>query len=530
MLAASRPIPAADARKSEGSARKLYEEGRREERAGHMARAYLLYSQAAGLEPENQLYWLRSQAVQSRAALESPPKAPGAVVNAAHAASRDSVFDPITAKDRAAERHPQPPPTLKAPADRRDFDLRADPRSLWEQIAKSLGLDTVFDGDYPTSGPQIHFHLTDSDYRQTLRAMEAATDSFLVPISSKLLLVVKDTDQKRREVEPTEEVSVAVPQATTMQELSEIVQGVRQLFTIEHIVWDSSQNMVVMRDRVSRVEPARRVIEELLHHRPQVQIEMDLVEVDRSYSLAYGVDLPGNFPLIFLGKFWQSVPSIPQGITALATFGGGYTQLGLAIANSTITATLTRSGARTLTRTYVRAIDGLPATVHVGDRFPVMSSGYFGPANFSTGGQVYTPPPSFTFEDLGVSLKVTPHINGMDEVSLEIESEFKVLSGSSLNGIPVISNRKLISKVRLSHGQWAVIGGLMSSSDARTIHGIPWLSGIPVLGQLIRKNTKDQGDSQVLLLVKPILLDLPPDQFVTPTIWTGSEMRPVTQF
>src|SRR6185295_113138 len=53
---------------------RLYAEGRKAERAGHMAQAYLLYSQAAALEPQNQLYQLRSQAVQSRAALESPPK------------------------------------------------------------------------------------------------------------------------------------------------------------------------------------------------------------------------------------------------------------------------------------------------------------------------------------------------------------------------------------------------------------------------------------------------------------------------
>ena len=165
--------------------------------------------------------------------------------------------------------------------------------------------------------------------------------------------------------------------------------------------------------------------------------------------------------------------------------------------------------------------------MHAGDKFPVMSSGYFGPTNFQNG-QVYQPPPSFTFEDLGVTMKVTPHIHGMDEVTLELEAEFKVLSGQSLNGIPVISSRKLTSKVRLREGEWGVVGGLMTSSEARTIQGIAGLSQIPVLGQLIRSNTKDVNTIDVLMLIKPTLLNLPPDQFVSPPIWTGSDARPPT--
>src|ERR1700676_5378720 len=69
LLASHRPTSA-------DNAAKQFEEGRKAERAGQMVRAYLLYSRAAALEPTNQFYWLKSQAVQSRAALEAPPKAP----------------------------------------------------------------------------------------------------------------------------------------------------------------------------------------------------------------------------------------------------------------------------------------------------------------------------------------------------------------------------------------------------------------------------------------------------------------------
>src|SRR5258708_23528212 len=96
-------------------------------------------------------------------------------------------------------------------------------------------------------------------------------------------------------------------------------------------------------------------------------------------------------------------------------------------------------------------------------------------------GRVFTPPPAINFEDLGLTLKITPHIHGVDEVSLDIDAEFKLLGAGAVDGIPIISNRKYESKVRLVTGEWAVLAGLMTGSDARTITGIPILSAIPFL-------------------------------------------------
>jgi len=510
-----------------GDAAKVYEEGQQAERSGRMARAYLLYSQAAALEPTNQMYWLKSQAVQSRAALESPPKVPAKVTESDPVAADSTAFDKLSPKDRSAARIPQPPVALQGAPGFKDFDVRADAKALWVQVAHAYNLDAVFDGDFQT-GPPVHFQITQADFRGALHAAEAVTASFIVPISRRLLLVVNDNEQKRRDLEPTVFATILVPQAVATQELVEIAQAVRQLFTLEHMAWDSQQNMVVMRDRISRVVPARQVFEELIHHRPQVDIELELLEVDKSDSLAYGVDLPTALQLVYLGTFWNSPLAIPATVSKLLTFGGGRTKFGIGIADATLLAKMDRSNARTLVRTDVRAIDGMPASIHVGDRFPVMTAGYFGPASSSQGGQVYLPPPSFAFEDLGVNMKVTPHIHGMDEVTLDLETEFKVLTSGSSNGIPIISSRKLATKVRLREGEWGVVSGLLSSSEARTIHGLAGLTSIPVLGQLLRKTSLDESTSEVLVIIKPTLLNLPPNQFVMPAIWTGSETRPST--
>src|ERR1035441_3397207 len=115
-----------------------------------------------------------------------------------------------------------------------------------------------------------------------------------------------------------------------------------------------------------------------------------------------------------------------------------------------------------------------------------------------------------------------------EEVTLTVEAEFKVLGGTSLNGIPVISNRSLKSDVTLKMGEWAVVAGLIDDEDARTIAGIAGLAGIPVIGPLTRSTTRNTSADQVLILLRPTLLTQPPDNSLTHVFRMGAEMRPLT--
>jgi Flp pilus assembly secretin CpaC len=84
------------------------------------------------------------------------------------------------------------------------------------------------------------------------------------------------------------------------------------------------------------------------------------------------------------------------------------------------------------------------------------------------------------------------------------------------------------STVRLDTGQWAVVAGLMEASEARTIAGLAGVATLPVLGPLVSTHTKNKDSRQVLILLRPRLVTLPPDQVVTRTLRVGSDTRPVT--
>ena len=77
-----------------------------------------------------------------------------------------------------------------------DIDLHGDSKQIWQDLAKIFGLDCVFDGDYQPTGP-MRFRLKSVDYRVAMRGLEAATSTFMIPITSKVFMVAKDTPQKR---------------------------------------------------------------------------------------------------------------------------------------------------------------------------------------------------------------------------------------------------------------------------------------------------------------------------------------------
>jgi type II secretory pathway component GspD/PulD (secretin) len=207
-------------------------------------------------------------------------------------------------------------------------------------------------------------------------------------------------------------------------------------------------------------------------------------------------------------------------------FGGGASAFAIGVANATVIANFNKSNARTLLRTTISSMDGMPVTFHSGEKYPILTSGYFGPASFN-GPNAYRPPPSFTFEDLGLVVKLTPRIHGMDEVTLEMDAEFKVLAGQALNGIPIISNRKLSTKVRLKENESAVVAGLMSRDEAISISGLAGLAQIPGLRWLVSQHTKSHNADEVLMVLRPHLLSIPPDEMITRSIWVGTETRPM---
>jgi hypothetical protein len=526
----------------DSEASRLARKARRAQVKGNVSEAYLLYSRASTLEPRNRGYASKARLLGAKAAALATAH-PVALPDAEPSPDVSSVFDDVgTTVFR-------PPPELHPRQGRFDVSLDGDYKGLFIQLSAIYGLDCVFDSDYEP-GRRFHFVLTQADYRDALNSLAAATNSFVVPLSDKVFLVAKDVLEKRKDLEQAISVTVPIPQYITTQELIELAQAVRQACGVEKLAWDNKTGSIVMRDRVSRVMPAQELFLNLFAHRAQVMIDLQMIELTRSDIVNYGINLPNLFTVAFSGTTSSTssgssaTNSYPYGslsyiLAALAGQSG--TTVGQAIVRglfptslSVFTISLGAANAlvnfsnslgKTILTQNLRAIDSQSATFHYGERYPILTGSFS--AGTSVGSQ-YVPTPSFTFEDLGVSLKVTPHIHGMNAVTLDVESEFKLLSGASNNGNPIISNRKIKSMVNLNDDEWAVVAGLQQGSDANNSAGTVGISSIPLLGRIFSQHMKDKEKSEILILMRPHLLGLPPDQNVLRDVRVGTETRPYT--
>ena len=101
----------------------------------------------------------------------------------------------------------------------------------------------------------MRFRLDNADYREALRALEAATASFVVPVGERRLLVVKDTVQKRTETEPVVSVAVPLPEPVSLQDAQELMRGVQQVMGLQQMQLDGQRRVILARDRVLEGPP-----------------------------------------------------------------------------------------------------------------------------------------------------------------------------------------------------------------------------------------------------------------------------------
>jgi general secretion pathway protein D len=502
-------------------AEELFRQAQKAERAGQLVQAYLLYAEAAAADPTNIDYWTRAQALRPAASLvdPSPPKPRDL---ASDKVDR-TLFGTIPAADLEAARQPLPPAQLNAEPGPHDYDFRGDSRQLWEQVAASLNLKVLFDTAYqPTKA--FHFELTGADYRDALRALEAATNSFLVPISPRLIFIANDSQQKRTEFEQTAAVAVPFPETISVQELQEVATAIRGALDSQKVMVDTASHLILIRDKVSKVRLAEKLLQDLLRPRAQVSIEVEILAVDVSSSLNYGLQLPTSFSITSFVNRANLFNSFPSGFSTFLAFGGGASLLGLGVTNAQFLATVSNSNSQSIFKTQLVAMDGQAASLHVGEKYPIITSGYFG--NTSGSGTVYTPPPTINFEDLGLLIKVTPHVTSQDLVTLDLDAEVKLLGATTSNGIPVVANTQYQSKVEVATGEWAVLSGLMSTQETKVITGLPILSYIP----LLRNNTITKDKSATLIILKPHVTIAPPSESPAWKVWAGSETRTPTEF
>ncbi len=508
-------------------AKRAFQQGRMAERAGDHLKAYLYYAQAAQAAPGNPRFAAKQNALRQSGALQ--PRAATVRDRADETIAAQLEAEGLLQDEVAGLPETAPPPRLLASEEKHDITLKAGAKDLFEKIAATYGLRVVFTPDY-TELPSVSLVIANAGYQEALRALEIASDSFLVPLDSHTALVARETPQNRTQWTKVVSIAVPIPERISIQEAQELVTTVQQTLEIRRISMDPTRHAVFFRDSASKVFAAKQMFEILSRARAQVSVEVEVLSVSKSSPLAYGLSLPTSASIVDFGTLPSSLKSsVPDPTTGFTPVGGGASLLGIGVGNAAAIATLGNSTSTGVLDSNLVSLDGQAATLKVGERYPVTTASYSavnGSAATTTG---FTP--TINYIDLGLSLKVTPTVHDSGEMTLEVEAEFKSIGSSVTNGIPSINNQQYQGKVRLKDGEWAVVAGMvqLTRSDATT--GVAGLSRIPILGRLFRHKTRQQDDNEILIVLKPRLVGDPSlNRVFAGPIWTGTETRPITVF
>jgi general secretion pathway protein D len=508
---------------AEEEASRVFRAAQRAQRAGDSLQAYQLYSQAAALKPANAQYTLNRDLLRQWAALNAQIS----LGDDAEDAARKITVEALSPSEVIAGRPALPPAKLQVSTERRSFDLRGTARPVLEQVAAAYGIQLQFEDGYQGPAAAFTLRMNDLSMPEAFHALETITNSFLVPVNPKMAMVYQDTAQRRTDNAPMVTAEIPIPERLSVQEAQEMVSAVQQVMQVRRIAVDPGRHAIFLRDQPGTVLAVRQILTNLSRNRAQVDIEVELLSVSKNATLTYGLQLQNMASVLNFGTFLHSIPGTISGLARFATFGGGATFMGIGIADAAAFATVSTSLGDAIFEANMTAVDGLAASLKVGERYPIITSAYIGPTG---AGQNIGIPPAIQFQDLGLILKVTPTVQADGEITLDVDAEQNALNGASNDGIPVITSRHFQGITRLREGESAVVAGLMQSSISENRSGFPGLSDIPILGRLFTTTTKTELVGQTLIVLKPHLKSLPPWETPSPVLWVGTETKPLSLY
>ena len=294
---------------------------------------------------------------------------------------------------------------------------------------------------------------------------------------------------------------------------------------------DPRTNQLFVTDVPSRLEQVLQLLQKLDVPVRQVMIEVRIIEAGDSFGKSLGVkfgatDLraqsggDGGYQIgsssnrIVLGNSYSDAvassgaggsvntsgsfvnlpATAPIGATGLpATFALSiFSSLSNRFLNLEISALEADDKGRVVSSPRVVTADGKKAVIKQGDQIPYQTCDKNGSC-------------TTTFKDANLKLEVTPQITPEGAVIMDLDVS-KDTKGVDTAAGPVISGKNVTTQVLVENGGTVVIGGIFEQTESTNETGVPWLRGLPVLGNLFQSKSRSDKKTELLVFVTPRII------------------------
>ncbi|MFV5391414.1 type II secretion system secretin GspD [Acinetobacter towneri] len=288
------------------------------------------------------------------------------------------------------------------------------------------------------------------------------------------------------------------------------------------IIADGSQNALVVKADPQLMREIESAIQQLDTRRQQVLIEAAIIEVEGTDADQLGVqwalgDLSSGIGLINFDNIGASLKNVAAGYLT-----GGAAGAGSAIGTGTslvlgdyregrdgsrklygamIQALKEKTKSNLLSTPSIVTMDNEEAYIVVGENVPFVTG------SLSTNGGVANPYTTIERKDVGVTLKVVPHIGEGGTLRLEVEQEVSDVKANKGQAQDLVTSKRAIkTSILAEHGQTIVLGGLISDNSVYSRQAVPGLGAIPGLGRLFRSDGQSNQKRNLLIFIHPTIV------------------------
>jgi type IV pilus secretin PilQ/predicted competence protein len=484
-------------------------------------------------------------ATTAPAAPPAAPAPPEAVPVAAPAPAPALVRVPtpglpmVAALTRQQQPQPPPMPTIGTgqPNDRQytghpvSLDFQgADLRAVLRTFAEISGLNVVID---PKVNGTVDVALRDVPWDQALdNILRANSLGYVVNGTIVRIAPLDALEAEQKKLSDLAKAQAEAGQITTLtRQLSyakgeEIVALLKQANVLSPrgtAYVDARTNTLILTDLADRLQTSTQLINTLDTAQPQVEIEARIVQTNKDYARALGVQwgfqgrvdpaLGNTTPLAFpnngnLGGRTGASQGRTDGtattqVPTAVRMGvdGATSAIGLALGSvngalnlDVALSALERSGnGRLLSTPRVTTQNNIAAEVTQGVQIPYQT--------------VSNNTVTVQFKDAALTLRVTPQITAVNTVIMQISVENASPDFSrAINSIPPINTQRANTQVLVSDGQTTVIGGIYVSNEQTTADRTPGMSRLPLLGWLFKRDTVTDASTELLIFITPRII------------------------
>lgn len=258
-----------------------------------------------------------------------------------------------------------------------------------------------------------------------------------------------------------------------------------------HVEVDNRTNSLIITDVSRRVTGAVEMVKHLDSRTPQIEITAKLVDVDARYTRDLGINW-GLGQIHSQGDAWSAEADIKANSVVDPTAN---VRFGLVRSWGTINAMLSAleqdNKADIISNPRITTVNNREARILVGRKIPLIV--------LDEAGNAIT-----QLTTIGITLRVMPHINDDDRITLDLHPEVSDLaSQATVQGGIIINTSEADTRVIVDDGETAVIGGLIRSNTSKLVRGVPVLRSIPIVGAAFRTTSEVKEKRELLIFITP---------------------------